>query len=226
MNVFTSRQPSSSRIGFTLVELLTVIAIIGILAAILIPVVGTVRQSARSASAAVTLRDLGNGLRLYCNDNKNILPGPIWSGSNYAGYVYDNSTSSTNGRNLCRYLQPYLLIPASQNGAWLEAPSFKPDTFVATNPTGSRAYQYAYKINYNEDGSIDPDATQNPFAGSRWKFTRISNPSKSWFIKDLDKLNLPPNAAPGGSYISATPFNGKVRNVLFFDGHVATEKVN
>lgn len=44
--------------GFTLIELLTVIAIIGILAAIIIPTVGKVRESARTAQCASNLRQI------------------------------------------------------------------------------------------------------------------------------------------------------------------------
>jgi prepilin-type N-terminal cleavage/methylation domain-containing protein/prepilin-type processing-associated H-X9-DG protein len=55
--------------AFTLIELLTVIAIIGILAAILIPVVGSVRESARGASCTSTLRQIGAAMLLYANDH-------------------------------------------------------------------------------------------------------------------------------------------------------------
>ncbi len=56
--------------AFTLVELLTVIAIIGILAAIIIPTVGKVRANARNAQCLSRLRDWGVTIRLYAGDNK------------------------------------------------------------------------------------------------------------------------------------------------------------
>lgn len=58
------------RAGFTLIELLTVIAIIGILSAILIPVVGTVRESARTAQCVSNLRQIGVGMVAAMGDNE------------------------------------------------------------------------------------------------------------------------------------------------------------
>jgi prepilin-type N-terminal cleavage/methylation domain-containing protein len=60
--------------AFTLIELLTVIAIIGILAAILIPTVGSVRKKAATTRDVSKLREIGRGLLLHMNDNKGLLP--------------------------------------------------------------------------------------------------------------------------------------------------------
>ncbi len=66
--------PGTSRQAFTLIELLTVIAIIGILAAIIIPTVGKVRDSAKKAQCVSNLKQIGMTIGLYLNENKNIMP--------------------------------------------------------------------------------------------------------------------------------------------------------
>ena len=72
------RFPSSARFvsrqAFTLIELLTVIAIIGILASIIIPVVGKVRQTARKAQCVSNMRQWGTAVRLLSNDYKGLVP--------------------------------------------------------------------------------------------------------------------------------------------------------
>lgn len=101
--------PASRRRAFTLIELLTVIAIIGILAAIIIPVTAKVRESARRTDCASNLRQIGSALFLYAADNGNKLPpvSTVWppnSGDtswgraiwNYAGYSNASYRSPDN----------------------------------------------------------------------------------------------------------------------------------
>ncbi len=62
------RQP-----GFTLVELLISVAIIGVLAAMLVPAVFQTLERARMTACASNLRQLGLGVRMYLNDNDGLL---------------------------------------------------------------------------------------------------------------------------------------------------------
>lgn len=64
----------AARPGFTLIELLAVIAIIGILAAILIPVVGRVRDAARQSGCVSNLRQISMAIQLYIEDHNGMTP--------------------------------------------------------------------------------------------------------------------------------------------------------
>ncbi len=69
---------SKARTAFTLVEMLVVIAIIGLLAAILIPAVNNARASARSSVAASNLRQLTLAWIQYGETQGEMMPWLIW----------------------------------------------------------------------------------------------------------------------------------------------------
>jgi prepilin-type N-terminal cleavage/methylation domain-containing protein len=73
------------RSGFTLIELLTVIAIIGVLAAILIPVVGKVRTSAKRSQGISNMRQIVLASLTYAQENRgNWFPDATTSDGFYA----------------------------------------------------------------------------------------------------------------------------------------------
>ena len=70
------RSRAHRRHGFTYVELLVSLGIIGILVALLMPVIGRSRASAQSAYCLSHLRHIANGLMQYAIDHDKRLPDP------------------------------------------------------------------------------------------------------------------------------------------------------
>lgn len=67
--------------GFTIVELLVVVAIIGLLSAVILASVNASRQKARDARRREDLKQLQAAIELYYSDNGHY-PGPTTQGSN------------------------------------------------------------------------------------------------------------------------------------------------
>jgi prepilin-type N-terminal cleavage/methylation domain-containing protein len=109
---------AQNRRAFTLVELMMVIAIIMILIALLLPLAKKVRQSARNQLCTNNLRQIGIGLRVYCNDNKGRYPDTYTlGGARFRRLVGerdpDDPASLPETYGLSALLQPFFRIKPS-----------------------------------------------------------------------------------------------------------------
>ncbi len=119
---------SSPRSAFTLVELLVVLAIVAVLAALLVPAARSALDTARSTKCASNLRQIGLALSAYASDNNNAYP-PLTDA--VAAKDWDQAA-----------IAPYLpLRPGGQQNAVFTCPAanFKGYAWAAA----SRAYSAA-----------------------------------------------------------------------------------
>jgi len=91
------------KLAFTLVEVLVVVAIIGVLIALLLPALTRTKETGRSAVCLNNLHQIGIGLQLYVQDNQNHLP-----------VMYDMPTNgaAAPGHTINQVLLPFLGTPA------------------------------------------------------------------------------------------------------------------
>jgi prepilin-type N-terminal cleavage/methylation domain-containing protein len=211
--------------AFTLIELLTVIAIIGILAAILIPTVGRVRESARNSKSLSNLRQFGVANQLYAQENKSVsVPGKG-----------PNPTPSSNGGSTWAQWQVLLSPYTSQplKGDWELDPTNRESIYVDPRWTGDALYdptkpnETGYGLNMAPllptDGQATMDWTWNTNAKSRLRISSLPNPSKTIFAAVWSQWNLFPNipSITDATLVAATKrySHGKI-NTCFFDAHV------
>ncbi|EIP97188.1 prepilin-type N-terminal cleavage/methylation domain-containing protein [Opitutaceae bacterium TAV1] len=192
------------RSAFTLIELLTVIAIIGILAAIIIPTVGKVRDTARSAQCLGNLRQIGAAARLYIEDNKGMTPPLSWE-------FYPE-------------LWPYAYNPAQKDDvrtAISSAGTSRPGApltgtiFECPKVNNDKSPEVTTIRSYGVNDQLAPGAANKSTKGIN--INLITTPSLAAFFGDV-KNSSALRPAPGRYYNGR--HNDKM-NVVFVDGHAA-----
>lgn len=219
------RRPTTQ--GFSLIELLTVIAIVGILTALTIVGLGRVRESSRGAACMAELRQMVTACQLYTSDNRGVLI-PIARG-----------TGPADAKTWRALLIPFIGVTPDA----MHCPSDPGLTLLDDN--GKGVYPSSYGINKT--------VALHEYLGADLNkgITHVVNPSATVFITDIGKVKNP--AAPASQWITsdsakseanfgyghfpkAAPASGEPwhtfprhngrMNAAFYDGHVARVDVD
>ena len=230
------RSITRHRQAFTLIELLTVVAIIGILAAILIPVVGAARQSARASTCISNLRQIGGAIQIFASENKGLFPGGgARSPGGPSASWQDTLNAMVFEANLSAPRPPIQRLGDTPLSGQIYCPSMEPFG------TATR-YPRAYVMN---SYTADTNTTTNPRVptwGPLFDYQRgrplaiFQNPAKTVLVLESERYGdgVSPSApfdqitmgngtdAPAWASNSlAFAFRHKGRmNVLFMDSHI------
>jgi prepilin-type N-terminal cleavage/methylation domain-containing protein len=99
--------PATYRNGFTLIELLVVVSIIAVLASMLLPAIGLVREAAKQIRCGNSLRQVAMAFHAYAEDNSSLLPwvkeqatgvNVLWS-SRISSYLDGPTATAANNGN-------------------------------------------------------------------------------------------------------------------------------
>jgi prepilin-type processing-associated H-X9-DG protein/prepilin-type N-terminal cleavage/methylation domain-containing protein len=209
------------RSAFTLVEALVVVAIIGLLAALLLPALNRSRIRARQIGCLSNMRQLGVGISLFTTDSNGVLPRS------------DDADASDPIPCWFYAVDPYLL-----NRAVSPSPSavqklalFKQDPIWTTFDSNSRANWRTIKMNrklVGQKGVWNPgtDLVNNAIPSHRVKVT-INDMANTVLL--FDGRTEDSNSSGDKSrfdgwevYVDPRHFGGA--NVLFVDGHAEWRK--
>lgn len=218
--------------GFTLVEMLVVVAVIGVLSALLLPALAGSKLAAQRAACESNLRQLGLATQIYLGDNGNQFfnrcQAPVSTGQQWwFGWLATGAEEHRGFDLTSGILYPYLHgsdVRLCPSPVW-SSPQFKPKGTNVIFSYGCNAYlcaaQNAAPINANvishpADTLLYADAAQvNTFQAP----ASAANPMfEEFYYVDLETNYANFNNQPNGHFR-----HRQKANVTFADGHVGLE---
>ncbi|HEY9250080.1 MAG TPA: DUF1559 domain-containing protein [Rariglobus sp.] len=213
-----------TRAAFTLVELLSVIAIIGILAAIIIPTVGAVRKAAHNTVCKSNLRQWGVALQLFTSESRQrYIP---YEGGPDNDFITWNSAANgvgnaANAKAWFNVLPPYVGNPALK-----DLPSgFGNGLTNAQKKTYFRDNKMIYACPADERPALDNVAYINP---SYMMNSQLYNNKGPEGTKDGPNTNTSTTPAGSGRLLSIYDFDNLAYPLsrIAFMTDAGTEDVN
>jgi prepilin-type N-terminal cleavage/methylation domain-containing protein/prepilin-type processing-associated H-X9-DG protein len=221
---------AGNRRAFTLMELLVVISIIGILAALLMPALARAKDKGKQAFCSNNLRQLAIAFELYHQENNDKFPAP-GSKTEYGPQPEDwiwwqqdrDARRSAIAIHIAGFNPKVFICPADA-----QAISFQGQGFIKDDP-----YRYSYSLtSYNLTGNnINPGLstiitpTREVYA---FKAAQIRNPAAKIMLVEEDRktINDPRwvpienPQSPKKKYNLVSTRHGGRGDVVFADSHV------
>lgn len=223
------RKRVQGRDGFTVIELIVVVAIVGLLAALLLPAIGVAQNMAKTMSCMSRQRQIGMYFTAYLNDSNGQFPR---GGTGFPNFWHQTITGIK--QNTGGDITNLFMCPADNHRSgsipWTGAPL-------------NTAWRDGYiSQGYNQGGLGPNNATESPLTDPLYDNPayeeQIVKPSETLLVSDEMFHPLISTYAPAGwGYAKMTSslgvpavayprHNGKrVCNILWVDGHVSSVTV-
>jgi prepilin-type N-terminal cleavage/methylation domain-containing protein len=212
--------------AFSIVELLVVMAIVGVLAALGLAAVSKVLADANRADSTARLKAVGQAIFAYAGEHDQLLPGPLWPGQ---VMEYD---ASRDGR-IVRDLAPYLAI--EHRDAPYLVQRMIPQAYRRNPTSGRMADVRVYVMNASiilEGQTLTPFGTlitaptgETVKTAEPLRLNRLDRlpANDRWMLSETDQKHPSVAVAPWRASTPALPVHDGFRAVLNFDGSASLE---